>query len=82
MSTNFLCLKNCFTYYFNSVYKGENFTQSSTQSAELHFILTEGTSTSKGCDIADGKVYYLREEIFVEARIADNTDKFKGKVNF
>jgi len=61
-------------------YEGEDLVQNSITSAQLYLIESAGTGNSKGTDIPDGKVYNLTETIFVEARIAENTDKFLGNL--
>ena len=61
--------------------QGANFPQNPTTYAELNLITIAGTSTSKGVGIADVKVHNLTKQIFVEARLIDNTDKFMSTVS-
>jgi len=62
-------------------YVGANETVDSTAEAGLYLIISQGTGDAAGDDISDGTTYGLKETIHVEARLANNTDKFVSTVS-
>ena len=60
---------------------GANETVDSTAEAGLYLIISQGTGDAAGDDISDGTTYGLKETIHVEARLANNTDKFVSTVS-